>query len=93
MHAAWQEVLSRHGLRKDSRIGYSIGAGFSPDWGEHTVSIRADDRHVLEPGNTLHIMLGMWFEGWGMELSETVHITPSGHECLTDFPRSVFQKP
>jgi Xaa-Pro aminopeptidase len=92
IHAAWQGVLSRYGLRKDSRIGYSIGAGFSPDWGEHTVSLRADDEYVLEAGNTLHIILGMWMEGWGMELSETVHVTAAGAECLTDFPRDVFVK-
>jgi Xaa-Pro dipeptidase len=92
MHEAWNAVLSRHGLKKESRIGYSIGAGFSPDWGEHTVSVRADDSYVLEPGNTLHIILGMWMEGWGMEVSETVHVTGTGVECLTDFPRDVFVK-
>jgi Xaa-Pro aminopeptidase len=92
LHAAWQAVLSRYGLRKDSRIGYSIGAGFSPDWGEHTMSLRADDEYVLEAGNTLHIILGMWMDGWGMETSETVHVTATGVECLTDFPRDVFVK-
>jgi Xaa-Pro dipeptidase len=93
MHAAWNGVLAKHGLKKDSRIGYSIGAGFTPDWGEHTVSLRADDSYVLEPGNTLHIILGMWLEGWGMELSETVHVTTTGVECLTNFPREVVVKP
>ncbi|MGB1009556.1 MAG: M24 family metallopeptidase [Thiolinea sp.] len=86
---AWQAVLDKYGLVKDSRIGYSIGVGYSPDWGEHTVSLRGDDTTVLEPNMTLHVMLGMWLDDWGMELSETVAITDNGVECLTQFARDV----
>lgn len=86
---AWQAVLDKHGLVKESRIGYSIGVGYSPDWGEHTVSLRADDTTVLMPNMTLHVMLGMWLDDWGMELSETVVITDSGVDCLTQFERNV----
>ncbi len=86
---AWQAVLDKYGLAKDSRIGYSIGVGYSPDWGEHTVSLRGDDSTVLAPNMTLHVMLGMWLDDWGMELSETVAITDSGVECLTQFERRV----
>jgi ectoine hydrolase len=76
-------------LQKDSRIGYAIGLGYPPDWGEHTVSLRAGERTVLLANMTLHLMLGMWLENWGMEMSETVRITDSGAECLTSFPRGV----
>lgn len=86
---AWQSVLDKYGLVKESRIGYSIGIGYAPDWGEHTVSLRGDDTTVLEPNMTLHVMLGMWLDDWGMELSETVVITESGVECLTQFGRDV----
>jgi len=86
---AWQAVLDKHGLVKDSRIGYSIGVGYAPDWGEHTLSLRADDTTRLEPNMTLHVMLGMWLDDWGMELSETVVITDNGVECLTQFARHV----
>ncbi|MBM3584383.1 MAG: M24 family metallopeptidase [Alphaproteobacteria bacterium] len=92
VEAAWRAVLSRHGLKKESRIGYSIGLGYPPDWGEHTISLRAGDRSVLEPGNVLHIILGMWMDGWGYELSETVLVTAQGAQCLTDFPRDLFVK-
>ena len=44
---------------------------------------------ALEPGHSLHVILGMWMEGWGMELSETVLVTANGCRCLTDFARSV----
>ncbi len=89
VHRAWQTVLDKHGLVKESRIGYSIGVGYSPDWGEHTVSLRAGEETVIEQNMVVHVMLGMWLEDWGMEMSETVAVTQSGAECLTRFPRSV----
>jgi Xaa-Pro dipeptidase len=89
VHRAWQTVLDKHGLVKESRIGYSIGVGYSPDWGEHTVSLRAGEETVIEQNMVLHVMLGMWMDDWGMEMSETVAVTQSGAECLTRFPRNV----
>ncbi len=92
VHAAWQTVLDQYGLEKKSRIGYSIGVGYSPDWGEHTISFRADDRNVLPENAVVHIILGMWMDGWGMELSETIHVQEGGAQCLTQFPRNVHVK-
>ncbi|MBN34614.1 MAG: ectoine hydrolase DoeA [Rhodospirillaceae bacterium] len=89
VHAAWQAVLDRYGLEKKSRIGYSIGVGYSPDWGEHTISFRPDDRTPLPENAVVHIILGMWMEGWGMELSETIHVRDRDAVCLTQFPRDV----
>jgi len=89
VHAAWQRVLDEYGLEKKSRIGYSIGVGYAPDWGEHTISFRADDQTLLPENAVVHIILGMWMEGWGMELSETIHIRKSDAVCLTNFPRDV----
>lgn len=89
VHRAWQNVLDKYGLVKESRIGYGIGVGYSPDWGEHTISLRKDEATILKENMTIHVMLGMWMEDWGMELSETVVVTKNGVECLTDFPRSV----
>ena len=47
---------------------------------------------MLEPGNVIHVMLGMWFDTWGMEVSETVLIKDKGNECITNFPRDVLYK-
>ena len=91
VHAAWQRVLDRHGLEKNSRIGYSIGVAYAPDWGEHTISLRADETTLIPENAVIHVMLGMWMDGWGMELSETVHVTAEGCHCLTDFPREVHE--
>ena len=89
VHAAWQAVLDDYGLEKNSRIGYSIGVGYSPDWGEHTISFRPDDHNELPENAVVHIILGMWMDGWGMELSETIHVRKHDAVCLTEFPRDV----
>jgi Xaa-Pro dipeptidase len=93
VEAAWRAVIARHGLKKESRIGYSIGVAYPPDWGEHTISLRPGDRSVLQPGNVLHSILGMWMDGWGIEVSETILVTETGAETLTNFPREIHVKP
>jgi len=90
VHAAWQSVLDGYGLEKKSRIGYSIGVGYSPDWGEHTISFRPDDKNHLPENAVVHIILGMWMDGWGMELSETIHVRNNDAVCLTQFPRDIY---
>ncbi|QIG51653.1 M24 family metallopeptidase [Nordella sp. HKS 07] len=92
VEAAWRKVIHRHGLKKESRIGYSIGVAYPPDWGEHTISLRPGDKTVLEPGNVVHCILGMWMDGWGIEVSETIHVTDHGNETLTNFPREIHVK-
>jgi ectoine hydrolase len=92
VETAWRAAIARHGLKKESRIGYSIGLAYPPDWGEHTISLRQGDQTVLEAGHVVHAILGMWMEGWGIEISETILITGAGCETLTRFPREIFEK-
>jgi ectoine hydrolase len=92
VEAAWREHIGRHGLEKSSRIGYSVGIGYPPDWGEHTMSLRPGDATVLEPGMAFHMILGMWMDDWGFEASETFVVTGSGAECLCSFPRELAVK-
>jgi len=86
-------TLKKHGFEKDSRAGYSIGLSYPPDWGERTLSIRRGDRTVLEPNMTLHFMPALWLDDGGLELSETILITPRGAECLCKTPRRLVVKP
>jgi ectoine hydrolase len=90
--SAWKHTISRYGLEKPSRIGYSIGLNYPPNWADHTASLRAGDKTVMEPNMTFHLMLGMWMEGWGFEMSETFRVTENGSESLTRFPRQLFVK-
>ncbi len=90
--AAWDKVLRRYDLEKKSRLGYSIGIGFPPDWGERTVSIRASDETVLQENMTFHVIAGMWMTGYGFEVSESVRVAPGGADVFTDAPRRLIVK-
>ncbi|KAB1652737.1 M24 family metallopeptidase [Pseudoclavibacter chungangensis] len=87
--AAFTRVIEAAGFSKNSRLGYSIGIGYPPDWGERTVSIRADDPTVLAEHMTFHLIAGMWMTGYGFEVSESVHVTADGVETLTDVAREL----
>jgi Xaa-Pro dipeptidase len=89
---AWRQTINKAGFSKPSRIGYSIGLNYPPNWADHTASLRENDLTVLEPNMTFHLMLGMWMEGWGFELSETFRVTEGGYEVFADFPRRLFVK-
>ena len=89
VEAAWREHIARHGLEKTSRIGYSVGLAYPPDWGEHTMSLRPGDMTPLEPNMTFHMIVGMWMDDWGFEASETFVVTDGGAECLCSFPREL----
>ena len=54
---AGREVMRKAGLGEafEHRLGYSIGIGFPPDWGEGRImSINENDPLVLEPGMCFH---------------------------------------
>lgn len=89
---AWNRALARHGLEKESRLGYSVGIGYPPDWGEHTISLRSEDETVLAQNMTFHVICGMWMTGYGYEVSETIRVTRSGAEVFTSFPRTLIRK-
>ena len=92
IRAAWRETIGRAGFVKPSRIGYSIGVNYPPNWADHTASLRAGDTTVMVPNMTFHLMLGMWMEGWGYELSETFRVTEDGYELFASFPQRLFVK-
>jgi Xaa-Pro aminopeptidase len=93
VEAAWRSVTVPRGIVKESRIGYSMGLNYPPDWGEHTMSLRPGDRSVLEPGMTFHLIPGIWMDDWGVEISESFVVTDTGYELLAPFPRKLFIKP
>ena len=90
VEAVWQTVLNRHGYSKESRVGYSIGLGFPPDWGERTASLRPGDTTVLEPGMCFHFQSGMWLDDFGAAISESFVVTESGGERLCAVDRKLF---
>ncbi len=91
---ALAEPLERAGIERGARCGYPIGLSYPPDWGERTISLRAEDETVLEPGMTFHFMPGLWMLDWGLEITESILIRDEGPaETFCNRPRKMFVKP
>ncbi len=86
----WREHIAKHGFEKKSRIGYSMGLNYPPDWGEHTASLRPGDKTVLSPNMTFHMILGMWMDDFGFECSESFRVTDTAAETFADCERKLF---
>ena len=94
-HEIWSvfnEIMKKGGLEKESRIGYSMGLNYPPDWGEHTASIRKGDMTVLQPNMTFHLIPGMYFDDCGASISEAFYVTENGVKTFANFPRKLFYK-
>jgi Xaa-Pro dipeptidase len=77
-----------YGDHFNHRTAYGIGIGFPPNWSEgHIYSIRPDDPLVLQPDMTFHIVPTVFLDDFGMCFSESVRVTETGCEVLTDYPR------
>ncbi len=91
--AALNGALGKIGITREARCGYPIGLSYPPDWGERTISFRAEDETVLEPNMTFHFMPGLWMQDWGLAITESIRITEDGPaECLCKRPREIIQK-
>lgn len=89
---AWRKSIQKRGYEKESRIGYSTGVNYPPDWGEHTASLRPGDQTVLQPNMVFHMIPGIWLDSYGIEISETFRVTEDGCEVLADVERKLFIK-
>lgn len=89
---AWREEIEGTPVEKESRIGYSTGIGYPPTWVERTANIRPGDETVLQPNMVFHMIPGVWFDEYGIEISESFRVTNDGAEVLADFPRELIVK-
>ena len=89
---AFWKILDKYGIEKKSRTGYSIGIGYPPDWGEHTLNIYKGDMTVLEPNVCFHMIAVMQFGDWGVEASEAIRVTENGSELFCNFPKELHIK-
>lgn len=93
LYWAFQNTLLKEGFSKTSRVGYSFGIGFSPDWGERTCSVRDGNHTVLQPGMCLHVIAGCG-DRWCYEVSEAIVVGKAGEppELLHGFQRELYVK-
>jgi len=89
VEAVWQQVLNRRGYEKESRVGYSIGLNYPPDWGERTASLRSGDKTVLQTGMCFHFQSGVWLDEYGAAVSEPFVVTENGGERLCTVERKL----
>jgi len=83
---AWRKAIAHSKIVKESRLGYSIGLNYPPDWGEQTISLRPGDKTELKPNMALHLIPGIWYDDVGFEVDATIRVTESGQEPLYDYP-------
>jgi len=76
--------IRQHGFERSGRVGYSTGLGFPPDWGEHTLSLRAGDRTEVQAGMTIFMIPALWGDLWSVGIGETILVTEHGGISLTD---------
>ena len=89
---AFWKVLDKYGIEKTSRTGYSIGIGYPPDWGEHTLNISKGDMTILQPNITFHMIAVMQFGNWGVEASEAIRVSDTGSELFYNFSKELHIK-
>lgn len=93
VEAKWRETIARAGIVKESRIGYSIGLNYPPDWGEQSISIRPGDKTPLQQNMAIHLIPGIWFDEVGFEVDASIRVTETGYESLFDFEQKLYLKP
>ena len=89
---AFWKVLDKYGIEKTSRTGYSIGIGYPPDWGEHTLNISKGDMTILQTNVTFHMIAVMQFGNWGVEASEAIRVTDTGSELFCNLSKELLIK-
>jgi Xaa-Pro dipeptidase len=85
---------SSFGGVQGSRSAYSVGIGLPPDWGEgHILSLQPGEERILAENMTFHMLPWIQVPGkGGFSFSETIRVTSTGCEVLTNFPRELFVK-
>ena len=92
VHRACRAVLEQAGYGANfwQEAGYGVGIGFPPNWSESAIyNIGPQSNRPLEAGMTFHLIPTLFFEDFGMCFSETVLVSDSGCEVLTNYPREL----
>jgi Xaa-Pro dipeptidase len=95
VHSKSIDVFKRRGLSAPPRkSAYSLGVNYPPDWGEgHIMSFTESEKRPLEPGMVFHVGTGLFeYPRYQIAVTETIIITDSGCELVTDYPRQLVVK-
>lgn len=96
VQAACQAIVDRNGYESNfrKRIGYSVGVGYPPTWGEgYIIDLKHHDDRELREGMVFHIPPALReHQQYGVGVSETVAVTGRGAEVITNFSRELFAR-
>jgi Xaa-Pro dipeptidase len=94
--AATRRIIAKSsfGAQQASRVGYSVGIGMSPDWGEGQIlSMQPKEKRLLQANMTFHLLPWVQIPGkGGIGITETIRVTETGCEIITNFERKLFSK-
>lgn len=82
---AFRREFGPRGVRKESRIGYSIGL----DWVDGGASFMQGDETVIQANMAFHLLIGIWEKTDGYIFSETVRVTDNGAKSLSNMSRDM----
>ncbi|RWK76736.1 Xaa-Pro peptidase family protein [Mesorhizobium sp.] len=83
---AFRRAFGPYGVRKESRMGYSIGL----DWVDGGPSFLEGDETEIQENMTFHMLIGIWEKTDGYIFSETVHVGKDGARSFSSLPRDMF---
>ncbi|CCV09262.1 putative Peptidase M24 [Mesorhizobium metallidurans STM 2683] len=89
----WSKTVNDGGYEgRFKRTGYSIGINYPPDWGEgHILSFKRGETRTLMANMVFHIPSMVKAFGFAdVGTSETVRVTETGCEILTDYKRQLY---
>ena len=86
VHRAFAAEFYPRGVRKESRIGYSLGL----DWSDLCFSLQDDDETVLETDYTFHLIIGVWEPEDAYVFSEAIRGGEQRGESFSKTPRELF---
>jgi len=86
---ALRQPVLKAGLRKTyyHRVGYTMGQLYPPSSGEYLREMMSGDNWTLEAGQVFHMLV----IGGGVGFSETVAVTDTGIDVLTQFDRRLIE--
>lgn len=90
IHSCFSEFCKTYGLYKSSRIAYSFGIGFPPDWQDGGFfSVRENNKEIISCNTALHFIFGCG-DNLPYGFSEAVIINNKSIEFLCKTPRKLF---
>ena len=93
---AQRDVMTRAGYGDHflHRTAYGLGIAYPPHWDEGAImSLKPGNERLLQPNMAFHLVTALYFYAEAVVvISETIRVTETGCEKMTNFPRKLIIK-